>query len=217
VLKYDDSLDAFGVHGIGGFLGAVLTGVFASAVLVKNAAGADIPGGLIADGNASQVVVQLIAATVAVFYAFVFTVVLVKGIDLTFGFMLTPKEEGEGLDRCEHGEVGFDLGLAAESIPDRPQQVPRPATVPTNGKRHFTVVVDGPSKSDLLRAWSDLCQAGATPPSEDFRAIYPFVTTVEGNRFHFRGGDPTKLPEALKRLFQARFQGMPVAMRVEDV
>jgi ammonium transporter len=216
VLKYDDSLDAFGVHGIGGFLGAVLTGVFASAVLVKNASGSDIPGGLIADGNASQVVMQLIAATVAVFYAFVFTVVLVKGIDATFGFMLTPKEEGEGLDRSEHGEVGFDLGLAAESIPEGVQQEPRPASVPADGKRHFTVVVDGPSKSDLLRAWSDLCQAGASPPSEDFRAIYPFVTTVEGNRFHFRGGDPARLQESLKRVFQTRLQGVVVATRTEN-
>ncbi len=217
LLKYDDSLDAFGVHGVGGFLGALLTGVFASAVLVKNSSGNDIAGGLLPDGNGMQVAVQLIAALVAVFYAFAFTVVLVKGIDATLGFTLTAKEEGDGLDRNEHGEVGFDLGLALESMPEKPQQIPRSATQPRNGQRHFTVVVEGPAKGDLLHAWSDMCQAGAQPPSEDFRAIYPFVTTVEGNRFHFRGGDAPNLSEALKRLFQARLQGATVSARVEDV
>jgi Amt family ammonium transporter len=218
ILKYDDSLDAFGVHAVGGFLGAVLTGVFASKVIVQNALLADkatIDGGLVPDGNSMQVLIQLIAALTAVFYTFVFTVVLVKGIDLAFGFTLAPKAETEGLDRSEHGEVGFDLGPALESAPERPALEPRPATVPPDGKRHFTVVVDGPSKADLIRAWSEMCQAGA-PPSDDLRAIYPFVTTVQGNRFRFRGGDPTKLPEAMKRLFQSRLGGTAVSTRVED-
>jgi ammonium transporter len=216
--KYDDSLDAFGVHGVGGFLGAVLTGVFASRLLVGNGGGS-LPassGGLAWDHNALQVVVQLIAATVAVLYSFAFTVVLVKGIDIVCGFALTPRAEGEGLDRSEHGEVGFDLGLALESIPEKPQQEPRPASAPPNGKRHFTVEVVGPSKAELLHAWSELCQTGPTPPPEEFRAVYPFVTTVQGNRFHFRGGDSAKLAEAMKRLFQARLGGSAVSARVED-
>jgi ammonium transporter, Amt family len=198
--------------------GAVLTGVFASAVLVKNGGGSlpDNSGGLIADQKAMQVVVQLIAALVAVVYSFVFTVVLVKGIDMVFGFALSPKAEGEGLDRHEHGEVGFDLGLALESIPEKPQQEPRPASAPRNGQRHFTVEVVGPSKADLLHAWSELCQAGPTPPPEEFRAVYPYVTTVQGNRFNFRGGDATKLAEAMKRLFQARLGGSAVHTRVES-
>jgi ammonium transporter len=223
LLKYDDSLDAFGVHAVGGFLGALLTGVFASKGLVLDAGGS-MPanaGGLVAvfrdpaNGNALQVVVQLIAALVAVFYTFVFTVVLVKAIDLVFGFTLSPKAESEGLDQSEHGEVGFDLGPSLESTPERPGVEPRPARVPPDGKRHFTVVVDGPSKADLLRAWSEMCQAGA-PPSDEFRAIYPFVTTVQGNRFRFRGGDPTKLPDAMKRLFQSRLSGTAVSTRVEE-
>ncbi len=218
ILKYDDSLDAFGVHGVGGFLGAILTGVFASAVFVSKGGGSMLPnsGGLLANNNGLQVVVQLIAALVAVFYAFVFTVVLVKGIDLLFGFTLSAKAEGDGLDRTEHGEVGFEFGPSLESVPEGLRHEPRAATVPPNGQKHFTVVVDGPAKTDLLHAWSDMCQAGTTPPSDDFRAIYPYVTTVQGNRFRFRGGDSTKLPEAMKRLFQGRLKGAAVTTRVEE-
>src|SRR5205823_11213736 len=98
-LKYDDSLDAFGVHGVGGFLGAILTGVFAVEKLWQIGAGSTDPLGVIAkDGAAGQVKVQLIAALAAAAYAFVATIVLVKAIDLAFGFTLEPRAEAEGLD-----------------------------------------------------------------------------------------------------------------------
>src|SRR5207237_246481 len=94
-LKYDDSLDAFGVHGVGGFLGAVLTGFFASAVLVREGAGLPDTAtvGKLADGQMTQVFVQLTAAVVAVIYSFAVTFVLVKVIDVAWGFCLEPKSE----------------------------------------------------------------------------------------------------------------------------
>jgi len=95
-LKYDDSLDAFGVHGIGGFIGAVLTGVFVSAALFK--AGADgtteLPSvcPIIKDASRfGQVLVQFSAAAVSVLFAFVVTAGLVKFLDATMGFCLTPR------------------------------------------------------------------------------------------------------------------------------
>src|SRR5438552_3062665 len=103
--KYDDSLDAFGVHGVGGFLGAVLTGVFASEVLYRAGSGSSLPEAITA-----RPLVQLLAALVSVAYTFVVTLLLVKGIDLAWGFCLAGGAESEGLDRSEHGEVGFDLG-----------------------------------------------------------------------------------------------------------
>jgi ammonium transporter len=81
--KYDDSLDAFGVHGVGGFLGAVLTGIFCTKVV--NSGGAD---GLIL-GNFAQVVIQLKAAVISVLLAFLVSALLVKVIDLTIGFAST--------------------------------------------------------------------------------------------------------------------------------
>src|SRR5439155_22811110 len=108
-LKYDDSLDAFGVHGVGGFLGAILTGVFVVAKL-------DQP----VEGRMNLLLVQLVAASVAVVFAFVGSLELVYLIDRTMGFALEPGEETEGLDLSQHGEVGFDMGGAAETVPETP-------------------------------------------------------------------------------------------------
>ena len=217
-LKYDDSLDAFGVHGVGGFLGAVLTGVFASKALVEAGTGSippiDSSGAL--DGHVGQIGIQLLAATVAVLYAFVLTLGLVKGIDVLFGFTLEAKSENEGVDRSEHGEVGFDLGLALEAAPEQPGREPRAATIPPNGQRHFTVVIDGPPPRELMRAWSGMCQAGPKPPTPEFTSVYPFLTTVQGNRFHFRGGDPAVMRESMQRLFQDSLNGSAVKAHVED-
>jgi hypothetical protein len=219
--KYDDSLDAFGVHGVGGFLGIVLTGVFASAVLYKAASGSDLPvnnpGGWLIDGHAAQVGVQLLMAVVVAAFSFVVTLVIVKVIDLTWGFCLDGPMESEGLDRCQHGEVGFDLGPALELAPaDGPVPEPRAAMVPPNGQHRFTVVVDGVPPSELIATWSRLCQTGPEAPAPEFLEVYPFMTTVRGNRFGFRGGDPAKLRENLQRLFQSRLNGANIRAHVEN-
>jgi ammonium transporter len=217
--KYDDSLDAFGVHGVGGFLGALLTGVLASFALWSNANGYEAKDGIelgkVASGWATQLGVQFVAALAAAAYGFVVTLVLVKVIDLVWGFNLDAKAETEGLDRAEHGEVGFDLGPALQEVSETPAHEPRAAAVPPNGKRHFTVVVEGPAKDELMHAWSALCQAGPQPPAEEFRAVYPYLTTVQGNRFNFRGGDPYHLRDSLQRLFQDRLDGTAVRTHIE--
>jgi ammonium transporter len=201
VLRYDDSLDAFGVHGVGGFLGAVLTGVFCYKAI--NEAGAE---GLLA-GAPAQILWQTIAAVVSALLALVGTVVLVKGIDASFGFTAAEEEEIDGLDRTEHGEVGFDLSLATAEAPAGHAAVPRPATVPPNGEKRFSVVVEGVPQGDLIHLWSDLCQPGKEPPTADFKTVYPFLTTVQGNRFRFRGGDPAAMRDSLQRLFQGHANG----------
>jgi Amt family ammonium transporter len=206
VFKYDDSLDAFGVHGVGGFLGAVLTGVFCSTAI--NEAGADASFG--------QFKTQLTAALVAVIFAFSVTLVLVKAIDALWGFCLEPQAENEGLDRNQHGEVGFDLTLAYEQVPEMPPTEPRSARTPPNGKGRFTVVLDGTNPHELMHAWSDLCQAGPQPAPAELQTLYPFVTTVQGNRFHFRGGDPAAMSASLTRLFEGRLRGQKIQARVES-
>jgi Amt family ammonium transporter len=221
--KYDDSLDAFGVHGIGGFLGAVLTGVFAAYAFTNNAMGnveaskmVDI-GKLTADaGRATQIVVQLQAALVSAIYAFGVSLCLVLIIDKVWGFTLEAKAENEGLDRSEHGEVGFDLGPALEMVPEAPMHEPRAATVPPNGRRHFTVIVEGANPKDLIQSWSRMCGATGVTPSAEFRAVYPNVTTVQGNRFRFRDGDPSKMRDTLQRLFANTLEGSPIQAHVEN-
>ncbi|HMF14997.1 MAG TPA: ammonium transporter [Gemmataceae bacterium] len=201
--KYDDSLDAFGVHGVGGFLGAILTGVFVSVALVNAGTGStDSVATLVNSGRFAQIGVQLLAASTAVVYAFVVTFIVVKVIDHVWGFCLDSRSEGEGLDRSEHGEVGFDLGPALESAPERPLHEPRPASVPPDGQKRFTVVLDGADQERLIQAWSALCQAGPKPPAPEFLTVYPYVTTVQGNRFRFRGGNPETMRDNLLRLFR---------------
>lgn len=202
LLGYDDSLDAFGVHGVGGFLGAVLTGVFCSRVFNTSVA---------EDYTlAKQVTIQFIAAGVSAAMAIVGSLVLVKLLDLTLGFTTDAASETEGLDRSEHGETGFDFGLAMEAAAVGVE--PRRALAPPNGKR-FHIVVDGAKNSgELIRTWSELCQPGTRPP--EFTAVYPYVTTVQGNRFTFRGGDQEAMRTNLQKLFQSRLQA-PVHARVE--
>jgi Amt family ammonium transporter len=217
VLGYDDSLDAFGVHGIGGFLGAVLTGVFCAKVIHQPGALEIGTDGWIAGGTTAQVIIQLKAALISVAFAFVATLVLVKVIDDIFGLITTPRAEEDGLDRTEHGEVGFDLGLALEAALEKPHVEPRPATVPPNGHRGFSVIVQGSDGKQLIETWSKLCSASAAPPSPEFRAIYPHMTLVEGNRFYFRGGDPATVSENLRNLFQNQLPGAVIQARVEKI
>jgi ammonium transporter, Amt family len=103
-LGYDDALDAFGVHGVGGLVGALLTGVFAEKVL--NEAGAD---GLLA-GNAAQVGTQGMAVLASGAYAAVLTFGILKVIDATLGLRVAENDEREGLDSALHGEQGYGSG-----------------------------------------------------------------------------------------------------------
>ncbi len=103
-LGYDDSLDVFGVHGIGGTLGAVLTGVFASRA-ANNYDGGN-PLGLI-DGNSTLVVTQILAAALTWVVAIVGTVVILKVLDVVMGLRVTEEEERRGLDVTQHGEEGY--------------------------------------------------------------------------------------------------------------
>jgi ammonium transporter, Amt family len=106
---YDDSLDAFGVHGAGGTLGAILTGVFATNAVnngLRDGSGNPLPLGLV-DGHASQVFNQAIACVIAWALAIVGTLIILKISDLTIGLRVSPEQETEGLDLALHGEEGY--------------------------------------------------------------------------------------------------------------
>ena len=102
-LGYDDSLDAFGVHGVGGILGTLGAGLFAEKII--NPSGAD---GLFF-GNPHQLVVQIMAIASVAVYSFVISIVLLKLIDWTIGLRVTEEEEMLGLDLSQHEESGYTL------------------------------------------------------------------------------------------------------------
>lgn len=99
-LGYDDALDVFGVHGVSGILGALLTGVFAT----QNVTGGT--NGLI-EGNMPQMINQGVSILASMALAVIGSVILLKIIDLTIGLRVSHDEEIKGLDLCEHGEEGY--------------------------------------------------------------------------------------------------------------
>lgn len=110
---YDDSLDAFGVHGVGGFTGAILTGVFATKAVNDVFSGG--PVGLI-EGNGKQVLNQLIASAIAIALGMIASLIILKIVDLVIGVRVSNEDEIAGLDLSQHGEEGYnidaDLGVA---------------------------------------------------------------------------------------------------------
>jgi Amt family ammonium transporter len=100
-LGYDDSLDAFGVHGVGGIVGALLTGVFAFTPVM----------GLLG-GNAEQLGKQAVAVVVAVVYAGLGTIIIAFLVKKLFGLRVEPQHERDGLDLAIHGERGYHHDLA---------------------------------------------------------------------------------------------------------
>jgi len=107
---YDDSLDAFGVHGAGGTIGAILTGVFAVSVInpiLKDSNGNVLASGLI-EGNAHQLVNQLIGVAIAWALGIVGTLAILFVVDKLIGLRVSPEQETQGLDLSQHGEEGYD-------------------------------------------------------------------------------------------------------------
>ena len=100
-LGFDDTLDAVGVHGVGGTFGALATGLFASKAI--NAAGADG----VFFGNPSLFFIQLLSVAVAIVYAFSVTWIILKILDRTMGVRVAQEQEVEGLDLSQHGESGY--------------------------------------------------------------------------------------------------------------
>jgi len=94
-LGYDDSLDVFGIHGVGGTVGAILTGVFAAEGLLG--------------GNAGQIVNQLGAVAVTWIFAIVMTLIIAKVTDAVIGLRVSQEDEMAGLDLSQHGESGYNL------------------------------------------------------------------------------------------------------------
>ena len=226
LLGYDDSLDAFGIHGVGGIIGAVLTGAMVSLPLWAFGSGMapdTFPGKLNEAKDAidysAQIQVQLLAVGAAALYSFLVTAILVVVLDNTIGFSLKKEDEMIGLDLSQHGEVGLDVGPDVDGMAtpsgSEPKSATTPRSLPNGQAKRFSVIVEGADAKELLRIWSDLCKAGEAPPKPEFKAVYPYLTTVSGNKFRFRGGDPIEVKRNLQALFQSSMEGQAIVTHVE--
>jgi Amt family ammonium transporter len=127
-LGYDDTLDVFGIHGIGGIFGAILTGALATSAInpiFKDADGKALPVGLI-DGNAMQVVNQLAGIGISIALAVVGTLVILKFVDLVIGLRVSETEETVGLDATQHGETAYTFEPIIDNSIE-PNPAPSPA------------------------------------------------------------------------------------------
>jgi ammonium transporter, Amt family len=109
--RYDDTLDAFGVHGAGGTLGALLTGVFATNAIndsFKDVSGKLLPLGLV-DGHGTQILNQAMGIAISWVLAIVGTLIILKIVDLVVGVRVSNEDEIEGLDLSMHGEEAYNL------------------------------------------------------------------------------------------------------------
>jgi Amt family ammonium transporter len=104
---YDDSLDAFGVHGVGGTTGALLTGVFATNAINGIKDGEHLRALGLADGNAGQILNQIWSVMISWGLAIVATLIILKVVDAVIGLRVSKEHELEGLDLSQHGEEGY--------------------------------------------------------------------------------------------------------------
>jgi Amt family ammonium transporter len=124
LLKFDDALDVFGVHGVGGTWGALATGIFAVASV------SGVAGGLI-DGEPDQILRQLAAIGATWGFSFVMTFGILKALDLLMGLRVSHEEEIAGVDISQHGERAYAEALLSSVEPlMAPQQSPAPVSDP---------------------------------------------------------------------------------------
>jgi ammonium transporter, Amt family len=115
VFGYDDSLDAFGVHGAGGTIGALMTGIFATSSInpiYHDAQGNVLPSGVV-DGHWGQLGNQFIAVILAWVIAIVGTLIILKIVNVVIGLRVPADHEVQGLDLSQHGEEGYYWELSA--------------------------------------------------------------------------------------------------------
>jgi Amt family ammonium transporter len=206
----DDPVGVVSVHGVAGLWGVLSLGLFADGTF-NHVAG-------LFYGNAHQLVAQCIVVAACILWSLIAAGVGFALIDRFFGPARVPREvELMGLDIPELGVPAYRELLSSVPTGTAAVHEPRPATspVPLSGQR-FSIIIEGVDSNTLIGAWSGLCQQGSSPPSGDFKEVYPFLTTVTGNRFRFSGGDPSRIKESLTRLFEHVLPDKAVSAKLES-
>jgi Amt family ammonium transporter len=216
VLKIDDPVGAIGVHGVGGAWGLLAVGLFADSTQGEGLNGVARPVAGLLYGDAAQLAAQLIGFAACLLWVLPVTFVFLLVVRRFAGLRVVPLVEIQGLDVPELGTVGY-LVEDEKFAENRYRYVdPRPASVPPDLGKVFTVRVEGIDLELMRKIWSDHCQIGDRPPTADFKAVYPYMTTLTDNRFRFRGGDPEAVRASLERLLKEGAWGSPVQARIDE-
>jgi ammonium transporter, Amt family len=167
-------------------------------------------------GDTGQFKAQLVGTATNIVFVFLSSLLVFFLIEITIGNRVSPAVELEGLDVPEMGAPGY---FSAESqMPELHKSSPMPmktAAMPhPDGKRRFTLVVEGLPAEAIAKIWSDQCQP-AEKPSPTFAALYAKMTTFQGNRFRFMDGDPAETATRLGRVFKTMAPDASVKVRPE--
>ncbi|HJT75685.1 MAG TPA: ammonium transporter [Gemmataceae bacterium] len=220
VLKVDDPVGAISIHGTNGIWGALALGLFADGTYAPHANFNGVAGpvtGLLY-GDASQLAAQCVGVIANLLWVLPVAYGFFWVVNRLVGNRVGVQAELQGLDVPELGALGYithDPKVPEGRLIVHTHAEPRPARVPPNGEKRFAVLVEGVENDVLAQAWSDLCRMGNYPPPPEFREVYPYMTTLQGNRFAFRGGNPLTVRASLERLLQDQFKDRPVRARLE--
>ncbi len=215
---YDDALDVVGVHMVGGTIGALLTGVFAtaavnSAIPVLTVTG--LTGGLLY-GHPALLGKQLVAVVATYIFCGLGTLVLLMAVNAVCRLRANQEEEIVGMDLSQHSERAYELGLG-ESLAFLRVREPRSASVPPVLGGRFTVAMENVEPARISDYWRNLCQDHGAPPGPEFKLVYSQFAVLRGARFRFRGGDREEIRRSLERLFKGVSPMARAVIENEDV
>ncbi|HEV3255330.1 MAG TPA: ammonium transporter [Gemmataceae bacterium] len=218
--RIDDPVGAIAVHGVSGVWGVLALGLLADGTYPLRGGwnGVDGPVAGLFYGDGAQFGAQCIGLAANLLWVFPVAYGFFRVVDRLVGNRVSPPVEFQGLDVPELGALAYitqDPKVPEGRMIVQVSREPRPATVPPNGYKRFTVVVQGPDAETLAQAWSALCHVTEKPPPAEFQAVYPFMTTFQDHRFRFRGGEPESMRTSLERLLQAQLPGQSVHAHVE--
>ena len=219
-LRVDDPVGAISVHGLAGLWGALAVGLFADGTYTPVSDFNGVPGNVtgLFYGNGSQLLAQGIGIVANLMWVLPMAYGFFWIVGRLVGNRVSAQVEIVGLDVPELGALGYitqDPMVPESRVVMSLPAEPRPAVAPPIGQKRFAILVEGIAVGRLAEVWSGLCQAGEAPPPAEFLAVYPYMTTLQGTRFRFRGGDPLAIRGNLERLLQDRFKGQPIRVRLE--
>jgi Amt family ammonium transporter len=200
-IGYDDALDVVGVHMVGGTLGALLTGVFATEAV--NAAIPQLTHGLhggLLHGGPALLWKQAVAVVATYAFSGLGTLVLLVIVNAITKVRAHHEEETMGLDLSQHSERAYAFG-GGDPISAVIGE-PRPAMMPPKSGDQFAVLIEGIAPNAISRYWRGLCQFNGTPPTAQFKLVYASLSTLRDNVFRFRGGDREQIRAALEAIFR---------------
>ena len=200
----DDPVGAISVHGVCGAFGVLSLGLFADGSYGDgyNVVSGGV-GGLFYGFGAKQLLAQAIGVGVCTGWNVIVGGITFFVIGKILGTNRVPAEvEIAGLDIPEVGVLGYPEFVIQKEYTGVENVEPHAASIPADGRKRFALVVDGVSAGELAEAWSKLCTPTSAPTAPEFSKVYPKFTTMQGNRFKFKDGDPNEVKSALQTILK---------------